>query len=579
MEISSNVNRHDLDDTTSALLSPITSSLLQWLRREATRRTCKLIVPGTGPNLFRQHLDGLIWPYLKQAVRVPRDFRSIGEAIQAAPKWPPTSILVSAGEYMEHLVIDKPVSLIGLSNPGLKCSDPSIKAPPVVCFPGCEAVENTPSTSSSNCGPELRGFNLQGGSAACIRVDYGSPRIVSCSIAANGSYGVLVSGNANPTIEDCSFGGIGIAGLAIQDSASGTFVGNKIDGFPGGVGVLARGTSKPILERNGFEGHKTTAVLLRDETTAVLKENSFKNNPGCGIHVRGKAQPHIEDNNFNAHCMPAITCQDEAVGCIRKNRFENNFGLGILVHGSASSLIEENRLSRNGPPPSSSSVNDKPPSSAEAEVVGTTDAAAITSTSTYMLESLAGASSKGIKRAAIVVQGQSTAVLRGNILEANAGYGVLISQNAVPLLDGNTFHDHQRPALAIRDHAAGRVVNNVFCNNRFAISVLEDSTPLICSNVIMMKGSENQGILAFNRCSPMIENNKFREYVNVKQCIGVHSRGNVTICGSDMLADHRPDESPPSALETTCQPHEIQTDQSPELQGTEAATSKRQRVG
>eukprot|EP00931_Biecheleriopsis_adriatica_P005829 TRINITY_DN107313_c0_g1_i1.p1 TRINITY_DN107313_c0_g1~~TRINITY_DN107313_c0_g1_i1.p1 ORF type:complete len:508 (-),score=111.00 TRINITY_DN107313_c0_g1_i1:41-1564(-) len=484
-------------------------AFLQWLRRKALQQTVTSIVKSTGPSHFREHLEALIWPYLKQAVRVPRDAGSITEALARAPAWPPTTILVSAGVYQEHLVIDKPVALLGLGKPQLAA--PSAGRPAALLEGG-----------SGELASEVRGFDVCGSDGVSVRS--GSPCLRNCNVKVEGGSGLTVLGEAAPLVEGCSFAGSGLACVALHGNAAGEFRRNELAYCAGGVGIVASGSSASLFEENTFTGHRTIAVNLLGASKVLLRGNHFKGNTGSGVLVREQAEPKLEGNDFSGHRMPAVSYQDVAGGEVCSNSFEGNQGIGILACGASCPRIIRNTLLFNGRAPSSSATAATASGGQERAAPGLESEDAI----------VEGANARSIKRAAIALQGQSKAVVQGNRIERNEGYGILVWEDAEAKVSENWIAEHKRPAVAFRGQASGLFRDNELVCNRYGVAVLDNARPTVRGNRLRLQGVKHIGILVHGASCPSIEENEFTEHTGPKQCISVHSRAKVIVRGNRM---------------------------------------------
>lgn len=92
---------------------------------------------------------------------------------------------------------------------------------------------------------------------------------------------------------------------------------------------------------------------------------------------------------------------------------------------------------------------------------------------------------KGVKRSAIAVQGQSEPVITENHLDGNDGYGIMICSSARPTVEANTLLNHKCSAIAIFDKAAGVLKGNILRDNTgFGIEIRSSARLTVERNVL-----------------------------------------------------------------------------------------------
>eukprot|EP00927_Polykrikos_kofoidii_P015146 TRINITY_DN16719_c0_g1_i1.p1 TRINITY_DN16719_c0_g1~~TRINITY_DN16719_c0_g1_i1.p1 ORF type:complete len:638 (+),score=133.78 TRINITY_DN16719_c0_g1_i1:209-2122(+) len=496
--------------------------ILQWLRREAIRRTARALVPGRKPGFFQEHFEVITWPYLRQAIRVPRDCSNIGEALLRAPAWPPTTVLVDPGNYAETLVLTKPVTLLAVGDGCIRGEKDADREKRHVTLIG--TGRNVPVRFNSDCQAacaQLRGFFVDC-DATCAAVESGTAVVADCVLSSGRSFGISVSGFAGASLVRNKFSQLGKAAVSFRDEARGTvsscrFEDNQL------VGMQVTGKAQPTVENCTFARNKGASIVFKGHAEGVTRANVFEGNLGCGVEVRDDAQPHIEANTLRGHTMPAVLFRDRAAGVFRDNVVEANLGLGVMVRGTARPTIEGNRLRDNrktgGKPADQHRIQTQIKAlktSADLDLAAKELAAAESAASTPE-ELLAARRAKAIaeeearkaaqaaaavtpgamsskgsnKRAAIVVQDEAEPLVKSNVLANNDGYGILVSDSARPRLAENELSGHHRPAIALRDRASCTLVGNrLFDNDGFGIIVNEDACPTIEGNEISVQRQE-----------------------------------------------------------------------------------------
>lgn len=120
-----------------------------------------------------------------------------------------------------------------------------------------------------------------------------------------------------------------------------------------------------------------------ESTNPVIRNNTFIRNRREGIFVTGTAAPKIESNVFTQNEGQGISAARASTGEIRDNLFQDT-GAGIAITETAAPLIEQNRIFSN--------------------------------------------------QDGIVISDAATPRLRGNMIENNSRYGVVVTRDAQPNL-------------------------------------------------------------------------------------------------------------------------------------------------
>lgn len=241
---------------------------------------------------------------------VPDEYPTIQAAIDAAKAG--EDILVQPGTYREHLIVDKPVNLIGAGRPrpvidgGSKEGD---EAAVFVCY-----LDNTAQG-------RIQGFKVTGGGTGQyghgIQILNSSPEIVDNEITGNQHVGVGIHGQYKFTkdtrihhndIHDNAIGvsnGLGAGGMIYNNA----IYNNKVTG----IGV--RGLARPIVRKNNLYGNY------------------------IGIGVREEAYPQVEDNivqdnvvgmAVNPGVAGAIYAEKNKI-TLRNNQILSNRQAGIFI--------------------------------------------------------------------------------------------------------------------------------------------------------------------------------------------------------------------------------------------------------
>lgn len=443
------------------------------------------LVVGVEESFLRKHVRGLIWSFLKEAILVPRDAATIGKALCLAPAWPPITILISSGTYEESLDVRKPVTLLGERGVVLATTG----SEPTLLF-SCEGEVHP------------RAVQIEVRSAqSCAVFACGRATVKTCKFSSSRSYGVLVRGSSCPTVEDCEFHDCHKAGVVFRDQVGGTIRRSKFyDNSDSGI--LCRGVSHPTLENNTFLRHRRPAVFIQDEADALVKTSLFEDNSSFGIVVCHQAGPRLEGNTFLRHTMPAIALQDETRTVVTRNYFEANEGICILVRHKSEPILEANEFKFNRAAAKKGTreigaggggIRDR-----VAGGGGVSGGGTVAPVSTEM--------SKVFKRAAIAFQEEARGTVHGNRFEANEGYGILVTNKAGPVVKNNDIIAHRRPAIAVRDEAAGVIRSNRLRDNGYGIVIQGKAACTVEENEL--SGHTAPAIAVRDNARPVVRRNR-----------------------------------------------------------------------
>ena len=183
------------------------------------------------------------------------DYTTVGAAVAAAR--PGATIRIAPGLYTEHLILDKPVELVGTGDRAVSilatrdCAvraradgvvlrnlrlglGASIAAAAVLVESGDLVLENCEVTS--------RGL-------ACVEVAGGAPTVRRCLVRAGADGGIFVHGGAGGLFEKNDIRGCKGWGIVVRDRAGPTVRGNRIRDCARG-GISNRSTGRVVVGHN-----------------------------------------------------------------------------------------------------------------------------------------------------------------------------------------------------------------------------------------------------------------------------------------------------------------------------------------
>jgi F-box protein 11 len=237
------------------------------------------------------------------------DFTSIGAAIKAAK--PGDRILVRPGRYVEGLVVDKPLEILGDG--------------PVA---------------------EIE-VQARGASAALFQANIG--RVANLTLRQAGGegkwYGVDIT-QGRLELEGCDISSQSLACVAIRNGADPRLRRNRIhNGKRSGVLVYDDGLG--MLEDNDITANTTAGVAIRTGGNPTLRRNQIHDNKQAGLVVIENGLGTLEDNDITANGSVGVEIRAGAKPTLRNNRINGNTYHGVWIHDSGGGVIEDNNLTGN----------------------------------------------------------------------------------------------------------------------------------------------------------------------------------------------------------------------------------------
>ncbi|MCT7995096.1 DUF1565 domain-containing protein [Laspinema olomoucense] len=132
-------------------------------------------------------------------------------------------------------------------------------------------------------------------------------------------------------------------GIWIEDTTTALIRNNTLRDNPR-EGILIGGTATPILEKNRFVNNGGNGISVIQQGGGEIRSNDFTNN-GMGVAIAGMGNPLIADNHIRSN-RNGIVVTASAMPTIQGNILENNQNYGILTLGLAKPTLAENNLFR-----------------------------------------------------------------------------------------------------------------------------------------------------------------------------------------------------------------------------------------
>jgi parallel beta-helix repeat protein len=295
------------------------------------------------------------------------DYRTITDAIEAAQGG--DRIVVRPGTYVEGLVIDKPLEIIGDGD----------RRQIRIEATGCDAIlfvatmGRIANLTVRQLGEgdwygvdivqgrlDLEDCDIRSASRDCVAIRGGAdPRLRRNRIHHGKAGGVYVYENGQGTIENNEILSCSFAGVAIREGGNPVLRGNRIyDGSSAGVHVSDRGQG--VVEDNDIFRNAFHGVAIKTGGNLTLRRNRIRENKKSGVYVHDLGSGTLVDCDIfaNRHAGVAITRGGNLEA--RENRINRNGREGVFVGSGGGGTIEDNDLRDNALGAWHRSIDDQP---------------------------------------------------------------------------------------------------------------------------------------------------------------------------------------------------------------------------
>ncbi|MEA5565301.1 right-handed parallel beta-helix repeat-containing protein [Anabaena sp. UHCC 0399] len=323
------------------------------------RRLVKVFGFG-GIGLVGSALLYTVFPKNKSTITVSKlagsDYKTIAEAIENAQ--PNTRIVVQPGLYLEGVVINKPLEIIGDGSTAdivieSQNSDCIIMKSDHAKVSGltlrCTAGKNNKKFYAVDI-PQgelvLENCNISSDSLACVAIhnSTANPIIRNCEIHDSKASGVFVYDSGQGTIEDCYIFNSTLSGVTIQEGGNPTVQRCRIrdggilidkDGRGNisnceifsttlGAGIEIRKNGNPSVEKCEIRDGKGGGVLVDNQGRGTIKECNIFNNTLSGVEIRNGSNIVIRDCKINRNQEYAIYIHNQGVGTVENSDLTGN---------------------------------------------------------------------------------------------------------------------------------------------------------------------------------------------------------------------------------------------------------------
>ena len=283
------------------------------------------------------------------------DFTTISKAIRAAR--PGDRILIRPGLYLESLVIDKPLEIIGdgaAADIQIHARDTHV----VVFRANISRIANLTLRQVGGEGTwygvdigqgrlELEGCEITSQSGPCVAIHDGAdPRLRRNTIHDGKQVGVWVRNQGLGTLEDNDITANVRAGVVIDTGGNPTLRRNTIHhGKNTGVYVYEQGLG--TLEDNDITANAAAGVAIETGGNPTLRRNTIHDGKNCGVLVYEHGQGTLEDNEITANAYSGVEIRADGNPTLRRNRINRNEYEAIWIHRAGKGVVEDNDLTGN----------------------------------------------------------------------------------------------------------------------------------------------------------------------------------------------------------------------------------------
>jgi parallel beta-helix repeat protein len=259
------------------------------------------------------------------------DFATISEAI--AKSAPGTRILVRPGLYLEGLVIDKPLEVIGDGEPG-----------EVVVQASGENVLLFQTTMGRVSNLTLR--QMGGGKWFTVDIAQGRLELEDCDITSQSLSCIAIHNGADPRLRRNRIHDGKETGVAVYENGLGTLEDNDI--FANGLGgVEIKSGGNPTLRRNRIHDGKQGGVLINKGGLGTLEDNDIFSNAYAGVQIKLGGNPTLRRNRIHDGKQCGVYVNDSGLGTLEDNDIFGNASVGVEIKDGGNPILRNNRINKN----------------------------------------------------------------------------------------------------------------------------------------------------------------------------------------------------------------------------------------
>jgi len=255
-------------------------------------------------------------------------------------------IVVRAGRYQDHLVIDKRVEITGdLVSGEAIIEAESARAPTVLSRADGVKIERLTLRQQFDC------------DADCVEIAGGNLELAACEISSRGRSGVAIAGDSTARLHGNTIHDNRRVGVLIMHQSKGLLEENEIANNEH-VGVVITAGPRPTLRRNSIQRNAENGIFVSEDGVGTIEENDISDSGSAGVLIHRRADPQLKQNRIhgNRQCGVAL---NGARGLLETNLVYDNAGGGLTIFGGAP-LLHGNNIDNNRALACASSIRTRP---------------------------------------------------------------------------------------------------------------------------------------------------------------------------------------------------------------------------
>ncbi|MEU1755126.1 AAA family ATPase [Micromonospora matsumotoense] len=162
-----------------------------------------------------------------------------------------------------------------------------------------------------------------------VLVTGGSPELEGCEIRTATGPAVLVDGTADPTLRDCVVGAESGHGLSVQATATGSYLGLRVE-VDTGAALVVSGTAAPRIEGGTLTATDGVGLLFVDAATGSVRGVTVVRTRS-GLLARGTSRPEVDDLTVTAPVEDGLRVAESARLRARRGAVTDAGSAGVRV--------------------------------------------------------------------------------------------------------------------------------------------------------------------------------------------------------------------------------------------------------
>ena len=326
-----------------------------------------------------------------------------GESIQAAIAAAEAGdvICLARGTWIENIVIDKPLTLVGrgVGRTAIKALGLSF---PIIAVSG---------GGSEPISVTLEGLSLSGdGGVSGVAIDgLAEVEIRNCAISGRW-YGIEATDSARLTLSHSTVSENTQRGVVLSGSVQAIISHSSISANTG-VGLWLSGTAEAVFDDCKITDNLRHGLWLREEARAMLSDCSVSRNRGHGLWLTGRSVAQLLRSDISGNWDQGIVVEDSAGAELTESEVLSNWH-GVEFRDTARGTIAGTTVSRN-----------------RWDGIGIKGSAMATIAGSTVSNNMRG----------IWAGNQASAEIRDCLIDGNSGYGVFAWYGSEVAGEGNRF--------------------------------------------------------------------------------------------------------------------------------------------